>query len=1153
MKHTSRIKSPKGSTKQEAKPGLMRRSDLMRKQLLKIVPGLVPVFLLGLEQNALALDMEFYTCNGFGPVSQAFQKIALIFSDGGYIGLFFTVTVLGIMAAGMAFTAKAMTGAKTDVLAWGWPVLFGVVLYLGLFVPKGSITVYDPVLNRFQTIGGIPNAVVFTAGVLNKIERGLVEIIDTAGIPGAKYQEAAGGIGFTAIKEAMQGRSIKNSLMEQSTAKYIEDCVFFELVRPGTTLTADELSYGSTNYLPSLEKAVNPAVYTVFYDAANPQGITMTCTEAWQNHLKPYYQTPGNYANAIKAACGRAGFSPSNIAELQRCQELLTDVVDQVAGVSVTAEDVMRQSTISGILEGVIRSAAPETTIAIQANRQTATTGFGMGIAMNEWLPFMRAIMTSVAIGLIPFLTLFIPTPLFKKALSVMAGFFVFLTTWGITDAIVHGAALDYAVGAFEDIKQSGLGLAACMAFPETSTKSLAMFGIVRSSGLMLASFLSMMLIRFGGHALALMAGNLQGVVQGAGSQAGKLLTPEGEGQAVSGLRQAAIMTDMPNHISHREAMVAGIDQKVHQVGQIQGKNELLAAEKAMGVMSSDTTIRDQGRAEGRHGRIGTDEFMGTIGAGQNGSIIASQGMRGHTESIAASNINNPTQKYAGASTGNYGVALANSINTTKGEDLRKANESMENAGRNFNTQQQAVETSRNGLVSEISRSSSFTDSERKDLSETLSQSASERENLINAISSQSGASKEKAAAAAASLEGAVRAGVTWDSSESLVGKLVSLTSGGSLKTDAGGAYKLSTQDRETYKDVFSSMEREDFTQMAEYLNTRQAALSKAHSIAAANNDTELARAADSYENALADSTTAASSFAQAWSARESLTANWAMAEKNGLTTNVKLDGQFIDWFKATDPNSDYWLTTANSGSVNSHRHVMDAAAQFSQQYADQIRNGEIGRFIQTEGGAMTQGTSNRIEEGRLSQIGPDTVHAGQMISQQDLRNDQGLGNDFSPGSVDTGLGATTMENYESVAQGTTASTREAIIRGKDQTENGTALTENIVAGEQDKSKARRLVESAAREGEGIWDAAKEAGNVLFGDGDTSAYSPGGMVGPVFSNQNGGTQDEHSSEQLNQNEIMQEQEKSAAVKAAVNKERKQNAMKSNLDFLKEDE
>ena len=145
---------------------------------------------------------------------------------------------------------------------------------------------------------------------------------------------------------------------------------------------------------------------------------------------------------------------------------------------------------------------------------------------MNEWIPVIRAIMTAIAIGVIPFLVLFLPTPIIGKAASVMLGFFVFLSTWGVTDAVIHGAAMDYAIRNFEEVRQSNLGVYAMAALPAVSTKMLAMFGVIRSAGIMLASLFSMMLIRFGGHALAMLAGNLSGLVQSAGSQAGALLTP---------------------------------------------------------------------------------------------------------------------------------------------------------------------------------------------------------------------------------------------------------------------------------------------------------------------------------------------------------------------------------------------------------------------------------------------------------------------------------------------------------------------------------------------------------------------------------------------------------------------------------------------------
>ncbi|MCJ7603164.1 MAG: conjugal transfer protein TraG N-terminal domain-containing protein, partial [Desulfobulbaceae bacterium] len=473
--------------------------------------------LLCLADSAFALDMEFYTYNGFGPVTQAFRKLALIFSDAGYVGLFFTATVLGIVFAAMAFMVKMATGARIVPLVWAMPVFLGVVLYLGLFVPKGSITVYDPVLNRFDTIGGIPNGVVATAGILNKIERGLVEIIDTAGVPGARYQEGAGGIGFSTLKAAMNAGP-KDAYAKESMARYFQECVMFEMVRPGTTFSADTMLYGTSDFLPELAKANNPAVFTVYYDAANPQGQTMTCQEAWTN-LFPIYNNPATFTEAVKSVCGASLYDPANATEMTSCRNMISDTLAQTTGAAVAPENFIRQASLTRLIFQVLDHADPQSAMLVQTNRQVVSSGLGMAAAINEWLPVMRAIMTAVAIGLIPFLALFLPTPLVGKALSVMAGFFVFLATWGISDAILHGAALDYAVEAFEDIRQSGLGLYACVAFPETSTKALAMFGIVRSSGIMLASFLSMMLIRFGGHALAMLAGSLQSAIQGAGAR----------------------------------------------------------------------------------------------------------------------------------------------------------------------------------------------------------------------------------------------------------------------------------------------------------------------------------------------------------------------------------------------------------------------------------------------------------------------------------------------------------------------------------------------------------------------------------------------------------------------------------------------------------
>ena len=212
---------------------------------------------------AYAIDMEYYTYGGFGPITQAFTRLALIFSDAGYIGLFTVVTVLGFLAGSISWFVQVANGGKATPLIWTVPIFFGIILYFGLFVPKGNITVYDPTLNRFQTIGGIPDAVVFTAGVLNKIERGLVEIIDTASAPDSEYSRGAGGIGFNTL-ESVRNSYIKDNHLRTSLIRYTKDCVTFELMRPGTTLSLDTLRNDTTDFLTELGKAVHPAIYTVY-------------------------------------------------------------------------------------------------------------------------------------------------------------------------------------------------------------------------------------------------------------------------------------------------------------------------------------------------------------------------------------------------------------------------------------------------------------------------------------------------------------------------------------------------------------------------------------------------------------------------------------------------------------------------------------------------------------------------------------------------------------------------------------------------------------------------------------------------------------------------------------------------------------------------
>jgi conjugal transfer mating pair stabilization protein TraG len=160
-------------------------------------------------------------------------------------------------------------------------------------------------------------------------------------------------------------------------------------------------------------------------------------------------------------------------------------------------------------------------------------------VAANEWLPTMKGVLTAIALGLVPILALFLPTPLLGKSLSFFLGMMIWIVSWGVTDALLHSFAVDFAGKALLDIRNlatttGAMGMDAFYFTPPETAKVLGMFGMIRMSGLMLATVLTGVLVKFGGHALASMAGNLTGQVQGAGLQAARLTEdPSGRAAAI--------------------------------------------------------------------------------------------------------------------------------------------------------------------------------------------------------------------------------------------------------------------------------------------------------------------------------------------------------------------------------------------------------------------------------------------------------------------------------------------------------------------------------------------------------------------------------------------------------------------------------------------
>ncbi len=107
---------------------------------------------------------------------------------------------------------------------------------------------------------------------------------------------------------------------------------------------------------------------------------------------------------------------------------------------------------------------------------------------------------------------------------------------WQIMDAVTQSMYVDYGYNAFETFRANNLGFTSLMAAPNLAIKTLGALGSMRTIGIVMATVISGILIKFGGAALASMAGNLTGQIQSQGASAAmKTETPEGH---ASELRQ---------------------------------------------------------------------------------------------------------------------------------------------------------------------------------------------------------------------------------------------------------------------------------------------------------------------------------------------------------------------------------------------------------------------------------------------------------------------------------------------------------------------------------------------------------------------------------------------------------------------------------------
>lgn len=626
---------------------------------------------------AFTSTYEVYT--GYDAIAGAFGKIALIYNAVLYKGLF--IGIVGI-AATVALIGGAITGIRTGrhaITTNAVMLLLGFVVFASLIMPKGDLIITQESLG-LSTVASLPVGLVAIAGTVNNIERALVKVIEETstialsgtvfmGEPNMQnlyYSRMPGGFGLALLELATRNSPmpIETSFIK-SVAQYTTDCVFVVGLIPNAPFNNNVLSK-AVDFQPIFELAADPSLPTVIYDDMNCSmgGCPTTCQDAWFvagtwgsasgiNSKLTELKNAGPDINnkALKYICGAAGFviDPNNNARtdlsLIKCSEILTAMYNATAvgegsgnfATSGSSSGIYWQSKIANILNSTVSGqgtngfAVPAGTVGAMAQNNNMMLG-GFGAMANEWLPIGKAVVVAVTVALTPLISLLILTPAWGAALGTIMGLFVWIMCWGVADALTHTIALDYSINYIRsNMIHGGVGMSDILTLPTASAKAMALFGMVRGSGVALATMMAGLITKYGSYAMGGVAGGVTSQTQ-ASATSGIMGSASYGGQASSQAQAMAAQNTMAAGWDSRgrAAMASdmnniGRNNAVMNTMLMAGGGDFVAGAMTMGLFAQSQEKSKIMAAGGDAGRQNTVDYQQASKVLQVGESVAAR------------------------------------------------------------------------------------------------------------------------------------------------------------------------------------------------------------------------------------------------------------------------------------------------------------------------------------------------------------------------------------------------------------------------------------------------------------------------------------------------------------------------------------------------
>jgi len=517
----------------------------MGKSIQRIAGVLLGTILYSRTADAAVL---VNTWENFDPIYSGLKRMALLFSDNSLVSVAYAIGMAGLSIGALTYFGRLAQGSRSNPLAIFFPTLIGAIALAAVITPKNTVILYDRVTGQYGVVPDVPAPVATLMSWTSQLESKMISMIDQSAPPGPpsmwNYSATAGGANIDIIMRLLQsGGEITDSYFQRSVDMYISNCAFWAI--GSGALNTSDLKSGNIDLAQSLAVAANPGIYTVVYSDTNPQGVSATCSDAWNNVIQPGLSTgrQSGFVRLAYEACNSRGWptqissaesaygNDSNIPSFSsyisnyRCLQLIGNMSQLFTGENTTPAVGTGYQAASKLARHVYLSKrmmkwADEGNVGALGSFNQITDTFGGLTMVSQWMPAVRGALYGFMYALLPFAFMFSVTGVAFRALFYVLGGIAWLMIWNVMDAMATSFTLEYAYRAFQEVREHQLGLSALAIAQPIGVKVMTAFARMKIGSALFATSFMFIVFRFGGNALTAIASGFQNTSQSYGSDA---------------------------------------------------------------------------------------------------------------------------------------------------------------------------------------------------------------------------------------------------------------------------------------------------------------------------------------------------------------------------------------------------------------------------------------------------------------------------------------------------------------------------------------------------------------------------------------------------------------------------------------------------------